>query len=136
MRDDQIVIARAATLTLVATADMPLVWEVLFCFFGNTPLWVHARCTNANKNGRLAYFLLRHHMMGPGYLTDQNTCIKETVNSVIHKRGDKGIQGLINALATCWARVDYNVILGKNNPYDEKKRVNIILTDVQHTGDR
>ena len=65
MRDDQIVIARAATLTLVATAAMPLVWEVLFHFFGNTPLWVHVRCTNADKNGRLAYFLLRHHMIGP-----------------------------------------------------------------------
>ena len=66
MRDDQIVIARADTLNLVATAAMPLVWEVLFHFFGNTPLWVHVRCTNANKNGHLVYFLLRHHMMGPG----------------------------------------------------------------------
>ena len=66
MRDDQIVIARAATLTLVAITAMPLVWEVLFHFFGNTPLWVHVRCTNADKNGSLAYFLLRHHMMGPG----------------------------------------------------------------------
>ena len=26
------------------------------------------------------------------------------------------------------------MILGENNPYDEKKRVNILLTDVQHTG--
>ena len=65
-RDDQIVIARAATLTLVATAAMSLVWEVLFHFFGNTPFWVHVRCTNANKNGRLDYFLLLHQMMGPG----------------------------------------------------------------------
>ena len=64
IRGDQIVIARDATLTLVATAIMPLVWEVLFHFFGNTPLWVHVRCTNADKNGRLAYFLLCHHMMG------------------------------------------------------------------------
>ena len=75
MRDDQILIAQAATLTLVATAAMPLVWEVLLHFFGNTPLWVHVRCTNADKNGRLAYFLLRHHMMGPGYLTAQSTHI-------------------------------------------------------------
>ena len=69
MRGDQIVIAQAATLTLVATAAMPLFWEVLFDFFGNTPLWVHVRCTNDDKNGRLAYFLFRHHMMVPGYLT-------------------------------------------------------------------
>ena len=34
----------------------------------------------------------------------------------------------------CWAQVDDNVILGENNPYDEKKRVNILLTSVQHTG--
>ena len=54
MKDDQIVIARAATLTLMATAAMPLVWEVLFHFFGNTPLWVHVRCTNSDKNGSLA----------------------------------------------------------------------------------
>ena len=85
MRDDQILIAHASTLTLVATAAMPLVWEVLFHFFGNTPLWVHVRCTNADKNGRLAYFILRHHMMIPGYLTAQSTRIEETVNSVVHK---------------------------------------------------
>ena len=66
MRDDQIVISRSATLTLVATSAMPLVWEVLFHFFGNTPLWVHVCCTNADNNRRLAYFLLRHHMMEPG----------------------------------------------------------------------
>ena len=72
MGDDQIVIARADTLNLVATAAMPLVWEVLFHFFGNTQLWVHVRCTTADKNGRLAYFLLRHHMMVPGYLTSQS----------------------------------------------------------------
>ena len=85
MMDNQIVIARAATLTLVATAAMPLVWEVLFYFFGNTQLWIHVRFTNADKNGRLAYFLLRHHMMGPGYLTTHNTLIEETVNSVVQK---------------------------------------------------
>ena len=73
---------------------------------------MHVRCTNADKNGRLAYFLLRHHMMGPGYLTAQSTCIEETVNSVVHKLGDKGLQVLINALAACWARVDDNVIFG------------------------
>ena len=129
-RDDQIVISRSATLTLVATAAMPLVWEVLFHFFGNTPLWVHVRCTNADKNGRLAYFFLRHHMMGPGYLTAQSTHIEETANSVVNKQGDKGLQVFINALAACWAQVDDNVILGENNPYDEKKRVNIILTAV------
>ena len=56
------------------------------------------------------------------------------VNSVVHKRGDKGLQVLINALAPCSARVDENVILGENNPYDEKKHVNILLTSVQHTG--
>ena len=65
-------------------------------------------------------------MMGPGYLTDQSTCIEETVNSVVHKRGNKGLQVLTNALAACWAQVDDNVILGENNPYDEKKRVNIL----------
>ena len=124
--DDQIVIARYSTLTLVATAAMPLVWEVLFHFFGNTPLWVHVRCTNADKNGRLAYFIFRHHMIGPGYLTSQSTRIGEMVNSVFHKRGNKGLQVLINALAACWAQVDDNVILGENNPYDEKKRVNIL----------
>ena len=75
MRDDQIVTAQADTLTLVATAAMPLVWEVLFHFFGNTPLLVHVRCTYADKNVRLAYFLLRHHMIRPGYLTAQSTCI-------------------------------------------------------------
>ena len=86
MRDDQIVITRADTLTLVAAVAMSLVWEVLFHFFGNTPLRVHVRCTNADKNGRLAYFLLRHHMMGPGYLTAQSNRIEETVNSVVHKQ--------------------------------------------------
>ena len=118
----------------MATAAVSSVWEVLFHFFGNTPLWVHVRCTNANKNGRLAYFLLRHHMMGLGYLTAQSTRIEEAVKCVVHKRGDKGLQVFINALATYWAQVDDNVILGENNPYDEKKRVNILLTAVQHTG--
>ena len=113
---------------------MPLVLDVLFHFFGNTTLWVHIRCTNADKNGRLAYFLLRHNMMGPRYLTAQSTSIEETVKYVVHKRGDKGLQVLINAIATCRARVDDNVILGEKNPYDEKKRVNILLTAVQHTG--
>ena len=75
MRDDQIMIAWAATLTLVATDAMPLVWEVLFHLFGNNPSWVHVRYTNAEKNGRLAYFLLHHHMMGPGYHTAQSTRI-------------------------------------------------------------
>ena len=56
------------------------------------------------------------------------------VNFVVHKRGDKGLKVLINALAACWARVYDNEILGKNNSYDEKKRVNILLTAVQHTG--
>ena len=116
MMDNQIVIARAVTLTLVATAAMSLVWEVLFHFFGNTPLWVHVCCTNADNNGRLAYFLLRHHMMVSGYLTAQSTSIEETVNSVVHKRGDKVIQGLINALSACWSQVDENVILGEKNP--------------------
>ena len=134
MRDDQIVIARASTLTLVVTATVPLVWEVLFHFFGNTPLWVNVHCTNADKNGRLAYFLLLHHMMGPGYLTSQSTRIEETVNSVVHKRGDKGLQVLINALVACWSQVDDNVILGENNPYDDNKFVNILLMAVQHTG--
>ena len=113
---------------------MPLVLEVLFHFFCNTQLWVHVRCTNADKNGKLAYFLLCRHMMGPGYLTSQSTRIEETVNSVVHTRGEKGLQVIINALATCWYRVDDNVILGENKPYDEKKRVNILLTAVQHTG--
>ena len=71
--------------------------------------------------------------MGPGYLTAQSTRIQETVSSVVHKQGDKGLQFLINALDTCWARVDHNVILGENNPYDENKSVNILLTAVQHT---
>ena len=104
---------------------MPLVWEVLLHFFGNNPLWVHVRCTTADKNGRLAYFLFRHHMMGPGYLTAQSTCIEETVNSVVHKQGDKGLQVLINALDVCRARVDDNVILGENNPYDEKNATDV-----------
>ena len=134
MRDDQIVISQASTLTLVATAAMPLVWEVLFHFFDNTPLWVHVRCTNSDKNGRLAYFLLRHHMMRPGYLTAQSIRIEETVNSIVHKQGDKGLQVIINALAACWTRVDDNMILGENNPYDEKKRLNILFTDVKNTG--
>ena len=76
MKDDQIVIARAATLNLVATAAMSLVWELLFHFFGNNPLWVHVCCNNADKNGRLACFLLLYHMMGSGYLTDQSTRIE------------------------------------------------------------
>ena len=50
LRDDQIVIAWASTLILAATAAMPLAWEVLFHFFGNTPLWVYIRCTTADKN--------------------------------------------------------------------------------------
>ena len=85
MRDDQIVIARAAKLTLVATVAMPLVCEVLYHFIGNTPLWLHVRCTNADNNVCLAYFLLRHHMMGPVYLTAQSTRIEETANSVVPK---------------------------------------------------
>ena len=54
-------------------------------------------------------------MMVLGYLTAQNTRIEETVDSVVHKRGDKGQQGLINAPAACWGRFDDNVILGENN---------------------
>ena len=73
-------------------------------------------------------------MMGPGYLTAQITRIEETVNSIVQKRGYKGLQVLINALAVCWARVDDNVILGENNPYYGKKRVNVLLADVRHTG--
>ena len=109
-------ISRAATLTPVATAAMPLVWEVLFYFFGNTPLWLHVHCTNAGNNGRLAYFLLRHHIMGPVYLTAQSTRIEETVNSLVHNRGDKGLQVLINALSVFWARVDETWYLGRTTP--------------------
>ena len=69
--------------------DMVPVWYALYAMFHKNRVWIHAKATNADKNGRKCYWILHRQLLGKNHVDTMATKAETTLKNLTYEGESK-----------------------------------------------